>query len=109
MTTRGAKCRISATTVRRASSVLCRCASGEPGIPSFRDTQDLGRLLSLGGAQRGTASGAALAGREVENAGAVAGLDGLGQGTGAGQLDVVAMCGDGQDVYGHGEPDMIYS
>ena len=75
----------------------------KPGIPAFYYAQDFRRSLGLGGPQRGTASRAALTGREIQDAGAVAGLGGLRQGTGAGQLHVVAMGGDSQNVYGHGE------
>src|SRR5262249_22221793 len=75
---------------------------GQARIAALAHTQDrrgaLGFLASeLGGAARG-----ALAGREIENAGAVSRVRGAEPGAGAGELDVVTVGGDGQDIHGHG-------
>ena len=48
---------------------------GQAGIPSFGHAKDGGGALGLLGAQGGTAAGAALAGGEVEDAGAMTLVD----------------------------------
>ena len=74
---------------------------GQAGVPPLGDTKDLGRLRRFLGPQRRAAPGAGLSGGQVENAGAVAGIRGFQQGAGAGELDVVAVRGDGENVHGH--------
>jgi hypothetical protein len=75
---------------------------GEFRIPPFHDTKNYSRPFGFLRAQRRASPAARLTSREVEYAGPVAGIHRLEQGTSAGQLDVVAMGGDGQDIYRHG-------
>ena len=75
---------------------------GEAGVPPLRDAQDGGGALGLLGADGGAPPGAGLPRGEIEDPGPVAGIHRLEQGAGAGELHVVAVGGDGQDVDGHG-------
>ncbi len=75
---------------------------GKTGIPPLGHTKDFGGPTRLLGPELGAAAGRGLSGRQVEDPGAVASIHRLEQGAGAGELDVIAVGGDGQDVYGHG-------
>src|SRR5438552_2828632 len=66
------------------------------------DLENFGGPGSFLDSRFGTAAGAHFAGSEVEDACFVALLRGFEQRAAAGQLDVVGMRGDGEDVEGHG-------
>jgi hypothetical protein len=68
---------------------------GQTSVSPLGHAQDPGGTLSLVGPELGAASGPALSGGEVEDTGAVAGVHRLQQGAGTGQLNVVAVSGDG--------------
>ena len=74
---------------------------GQSGVPALADSEDLRRPFGFLRAQLGTASGAAFSGCQIQYSGPITGIDGLEQGAGAGELDVVTMGGDGQDVDRH--------
>ena len=86
---------------RRASSSFCRWASGRPAFRRSATPRISAARLGLLGPQVGAAARARLAGREVQDAGAVARVHRLEQRAGAGELDVVAVGGDGQQIDGH--------
>ena len=74
-------------------------AVGEIERLAMADAEDARGLGGLAGAIFGGAAGAGLALREVEDAGAPAERLLDEQRAAAGLLDVVAMCGDGEDVH----------
>ena len=78
---------------------------GQPGVETHLVTEHLGGAVGLGGPRRRVAARAALALREVEDAHPVTGPDGRRERPAAGQLDVVSMRRDRQQVdvlVGHG-------
>jgi hypothetical protein len=64
--------------------------------------QDLRRAVGLGGARGGVAAGTGLALREIDDPHAVARPHGPGERATAGQLHIVAMSGNGEEVNGLG-------
>jgi hypothetical protein len=74
---------------------------GESSIAALADSKNLRRPVSLIGSQLGTASTAAFSRGQIQYPGPITGVDGLEQRAGAGELDVVAMGGDGQDIDRH--------
>jgi hypothetical protein len=80
---------------------VLKVSVGQPSIPPLTDPEDLRRTFGLLGAQLGTASTAAFPGCQIQYSGLITGVNGLEQGAGAGELDVVTMGGDGQDVDRH--------
>ena len=75
---------------------------GQAGIPPLLHAQDFGGTLGLLGTELGAASGPGLPRRKVEDPRPIAGVHGLEERTGAGELDVIAVGGDRQDVDRHG-------
>ena len=98
MTTRGRRRRRTAAILRRFSRVFSTLPSGRSRASRWLTLRM--RAASSASAWRivGGASGAGLALREVEDAGAPARALHGEEGAAAGLLDVVAMCGDGEDV-----------
>ena len=81
---------------------------GQARVPPLHDPEHCrGRALGLVAAQDCAAPRPALAGREIQYAGAVPGVARLQQRSGAGQLDVVSMGRDGKQVDGHAVPPLL--
>jgi hypothetical protein len=84
-----------------AGLVIGEVGIGKPGIPALGKAEHPGRGLGLAGAHLSTPQRPTLASREIEHAGTVPRIDDAEQGAGAGELHVVAVRGDGEDVNGH--------
>jgi hypothetical protein len=80
---------------------VVKVSVGQAGIPTLSYTQDLGGTIGLVRSELGAASGPSLSRGEIEDPGPVTRVCGLEEGTGAGQLDVVAVGSDRQDVDRH--------
>ena len=101
MTTRGAKCRSSATTIRRDVLVVLQVGVAKARVPPLGDAQDLRGARGLCRSQLWAAAGARFAGGQIQNTGPVSRVLRLEQRAGAGELDVVPVGGDGQQIDGH--------
>ena len=76
---------------------------GKARVPALGASEDLRRPLGLPGTDLGAAAGGALAGGQVQDTGSVPRLGRPDERARTGELDVVAMGGDGQNVHGHGD------
>ena len=74
----------------------------QSSIPPLRYAEDLGRTLCLFRSERCATPGTGLSGGQVQDPDLVSGIDGLQKSARAGELDVVSVGGEGQDVHGHG-------
>ena len=84
-----------------AGLVIGEVGIRQPGIPALGKSEHPGSGLGLAGPHLRTAQCATLASREIEHAGPLPRIDSAEQGAGAGELDVVAVGGDGENVNGH--------
>ena len=75
---------------------------GQTGVPPLGNAEDLGGPFGLFGTKLGAASGAGFSGSEIEDTCPMAGIRGLKQRAGAGELDVIAVGGDSENIDGHG-------
>jgi hypothetical protein len=80
---------------------VVKVSVGQTRIPPLDHSQDAGGSVCLLGSELGAAPGSGLAGSQIEDSGPVAGISRLDERPGTGQLDVVAMGGNRQDVDGH--------
>jgi hypothetical protein len=76
---------------------------GQQSIAPLRHTQNLGGPFRFLASERCATMGAAFARGEVEDPGSIPLIHSLEEGAGAGELGVVPMRGDGEQVDGHGE------
>ena len=76
----------------------------QPEVHARRNAENLGGVARLGGAELGRAARAHLALCEVDDGGTPSLRRGFEQRAATRELDVIAVCGDGQNVHGrHGE------
>src|SRR5262245_27975142 len=74
---------------------------GQASVAPLGNTEDLSRPLGFFTPQRRATAGPGLPSRQVQDRGAVPLVRGPKQGTGASELDVVAMRGDGENIDWH--------
>ena len=98
MTIFGRSRRITRASCSRVCGVVDDAGVGKPERFAHGDAEHLRRALRFRGAQLGRSARAHLALREIENARAMPGARRLGERAAAGELDVVAMRGDGEKI-----------
>ena len=81
---------------------ILQASVGQSSVSPLGHPDNGCRSLGLLGSKRGAAAGAGLAGGEVQNSYAISSVYRFEQSARAGELDVVSVGGEGQDVYGHG-------
>lgn len=86
-----------------AGLVVRQVRIGKAGVPSLCQTQDAARRLGFSGPQLGGSQRTAFPGGKIEDTGTMPRVHRAKQRAGTREFDVIAMGGDGEDVYGHAQ------